>query len=222
MSPPRKQPDPDQGAPEGCASRPPAHPAAVARLPLLATDAEILAALADERPAGGAALYDRYRPLVRRILIRLLGGHQEINDLVQETFIAVIRTSGRVKGSDSLRGWITNVAVFTARQELRRRRRKRFLLFFAGDAPEMEAPAPTSPPEAKEALRATYRILSTLPADQQVAFALRFIEGMELTEVASACRVSLATIKRRLAGAKSAFEARARQEASLAPWIQGW
>ena len=196
--------------------------ASVTRLPALATasDADILTALAARRPVGGAALYDRYRRLVRRILLRLLGSHHDLNDLIQETFVAVIRTIGRVTGPEALRPWITSVAVFTARDELRRRRRKRFLVFLADDVPEIEAPS--APPEAKEALRATYRILSALPADQRIAFALRFIEGMELTEVATACRVSLATIKRRVARAKSTFEAQAGQYPSLVPWLEGW
>jgi len=94
------------------------------------------------------------------------------------------------------------------------------LVFLGDDAPEIEAPS--SPPEAEEALRATYRILSTLPADERIAFALRFIEGMELTEAAAACRVSLATIKRRVARAKSTFEARAERHPSLARWLEGW
>lgn len=220
MSPPRRQLDPRP--PAGTAAGSTSRGAPVARLSLLATDAEILVALADEQPSGGAALYDRYRHVVRRILIRLLGAHPDVNDLVQETFLAALRTIDRVTEPAALRAWITSIAVFTGRQELRRRRRKRFLLFFAAGAPELEAPAPASPAEAGEALRATYRILSSLPADEQVAFALRFIEGMELTEVASACHVSLATIKRRLARARHAFEARAQREASLAPWLARW
>jgi RNA polymerase sigma-70 factor (ECF subfamily) len=94
------------------------------------------------------------------------------------------------------------------------------LLFLADDVPDIEAPA--APPEDKEALRATYRILSRLPADERIAFALRFIDGMELTEVAAACRVSLATIKRRVARAKSTFEAEAGHHPSLGPWLEGW
>lgn len=204
------------GAPEGAS-------ASVTRLPVLlaaATDADILIALAERRPVGGAALYDRYWRLVRRILLRLLGSYHDLNDLIQETFVAVIRTIGRVTRPESLRPWITSVAVFTARDELRRRRRKRFLMFLADDVPDIEAPS--APPEAKEALRATYHILSTLPADERIAFALRFIDGMELTEVAAACRVSLATVKRRVARAKSAFEAHAGHHPSLAPWLEGW
>jgi RNA polymerase sigma-70 factor (ECF subfamily) len=73
----------------------------------------------------------------------------------------------------------------------------------------------------RDALRATYAALDALPADERVAFALRFIDGMELTEVAAACETSLATIKRRLARAEDRFEAEARKHPALEAWIDG-
>ena len=75
--------------------------------------------------------------------------------------------------------------------------------------------------EGSQALHATYRLLSTLQPDEQIAFALRFIDGMELTEVAAACDVSLATIKRRLARAEARFSELARSEPALVEWIGG-
>src|SRR5205814_3393739 len=104
-----------------------------------------------------------------------------------------------------------------ARFEIRRRARRRFFLLAANDElPEMEAVV--SNPEVDEAVRATYRVLNKLPADERIAFALRFIDGMELSEVASACRVSLATIKRRLLKARQRFDAMAAHYDELSDW----
>jgi RNA polymerase sigma-70 factor (ECF subfamily) len=50
---------------------------------------------------------------------------------------------------------------------------------------------------------------------------LRFIDGMELVEVADACSVSLATIKRRLARAQKRFSAMARTYPELDEWVSG-
>ena len=72
-----------------------------------------------------------------------------------------------------------------------------------------------------EALRATYAVLEKLPADERIAFALRFVEGLELTQVAEACAVSLATIKRRLAKAEARFLALAGRQPALEPWLSG-
>ncbi len=64
-------------------------------------------------------------------------------------------------------------------------------------------------------MRATYRVLDTLPDDERMAFSLRFISEMQLTEVAEACRVSLATVKRRLARAEKRFVEAAKEHPSL-------
>jgi RNA polymerase sigma-70 factor (ECF subfamily) len=86
------------------------------------------------------------------------------------------------------------------------------------DMPESEARV--TPTEVSEALRCTYELLGKLPADERLAFALRHIDGQELTTVAAACGVSLATIKRRLARAQSTFVALASEHNVLAEWVE--
>src|SRR6476646_8399111 len=53
------------------------------------------------------------------------------------------------------------------------------------------------------------------PEDVRMAFSLRFISEMQLTEVAAACRVSLATVKRRLARAEKRFVEATKDHPSL-------
>jgi RNA polymerase sigma-70 factor (ECF subfamily) len=191
----------------------------VSRLPLQVTDVEIVAALGARAAAGGAALYDRYHRHVRRVLIRVLGPRNELSDLVQDVFVTSINTIDRLTDPASLRSWLTSIAVFTAREEIRRRaRRKFFLLTAQDDLPEAEAPV--SDPEIEEAFQTTYRVLGKMPADERIAFALRFIEGMELAEMACACRVSLATIKRRVQRSRQRFESIAAQYDELADWLE--
>ena len=51
-------------------------------------------------------------------------------------------------------------------------------------------------------------------------FALRHVDGMELTAVAAACGVSLATIKRRLSRAQKTFVRLAAENDALSPWLE--
>lgn len=121
--------------------------------------------------------------------------------------------------SDALKGWITITAVNVARSALERRRRRSWLVFLPSDElPDVEAPASD---EGTLALRRTYTLLDRLAPDERIVFALRFIEGMELTEVAVACGTSLATVKRRLARAEGRFLAMARRDPILAARIEG-
>jgi RNA polymerase sigma-70 factor, ECF subfamily len=121
---------------------------------------------------------------------------------------------------NALRSWLTRITVFTARGRIRRRVRWRFIRFLGFDElPDL--PAPQVDAEVSEALRATYRALDRLPPDERIAFALRFVDGMELNDVARACHISLATVKRRLARAQQNFLELAREEPALSEWLKG-
>src|SRR5262249_4720499 len=155
------------------------------------------------------ALYDRFAPHVQRVLCRVLGFDRDLADLHHDVFVRALGSLDGLRDPSALKAWITSIAVFTARTAIQRRVRGRWLSFLDHDElPEVEAVVASG--EVNEALRATYALLDKLPADERIAFALRFIDGMELTEVADACGVSLATIKRRLARAEESFARRAR------------
>jgi RNA polymerase sigma-70 factor (ECF subfamily) len=112
------------------------------------------------------------------------------------------------------------IAVHAARSWITRKKRLRWLWFLpTEELPQVPASAASG--EVLQALLATYAVLDALPVDERIAFALRFIDGMELTEVAAACETSLATIKRRLARAGASFEAEARKQPVLEAWLEG-
>ena len=56
--------------------------------------------------------------------------------------------------------------------------------------------------------------------DNRIAFTLRYMHEMDLTEVAAATGVSLATVKRRLARAKKQFMALAKEHPELKEWLE--
>jgi RNA polymerase sigma-70 factor (ECF subfamily) len=190
------------------------------RLPFPESDAAIVAAIRAKERAGGWALYDRHADYVRRVLLRVLGPDAELRDLIQDVFMIAIDSIDRLEDPSALRSWLAGISVHRARAVIRQRTRQRwFSLFPASEPPAVEAPPPVPP--VSEAVSATYRVLSQLAPDERIAFALRFVDGMELSEVAKVCRVSLATIKRRLARAHKRFLAIARTCPELADWVQG-
>lgn len=201
------------------ASEPPARMGEVVTLPVRRaaakrSDAELVQGALSGDPAAAGEIFDRHAPRVRRVLARILGPDGDLQDLVQDVFVFALRDLDKVRDRDALGSWLTGVAVHTARRAIRKRTRWRWIRFFAPeDVPE--APSDGHDHEASEALVATFRILGRLPADERIAFSLRFLDGMELTEVAAACEVSLATVKRRLRRAEDAFRAAAAKEPAL-------
>jgi RNA polymerase sigma-70 factor (ECF subfamily) len=96
---------------------------------------------------------------------------------------------------------------------------RRWVSFFAPeDVPERAAPS--AGPDVEAALEHTYTLLGRLPADERIAFALRFVEQLELTEVARAMGVSAATAKRRLSKGRERFLAQARRDPLLRAWLE--
>ncbi|HVT06676.1 MAG TPA: sigma-70 family RNA polymerase sigma factor [Polyangia bacterium] len=169
-----------------------------------ADDAALVAALRRGDGRARMVLVERFEPLVERLVAGALGIDSEIPDVVQDVFVAVLEGVHKLKDASALRSWIATLAVFTARGRIRRRRRWRWIRFVA---PEEVPEVPVSGPqgETHEAVRATYAVLDGFPADERLAFSLRFVSEMQLTEVAEACAVSLATVKRRLARAEKRF-----------------
>lgn len=184
------------------------------------SDEALIAALQRGEAWARTALVHKYHPRVERIVAGALGIDSELADVVQEVFLRVLCNIRQLKDPTALPSWISSLAVFTARGLIRKRRRWRWIRFLAPeDVPE--APAPAHDHEGAATMRAVYAVIDTLPADERMAFTLRFVSGLELTEIAIACRVSLATIKRRLSRAETHFGAAAATSPLLRQRLKG-
>jgi RNA polymerase sigma-70 factor (ECF subfamily) len=193
----------------------PARTAAVRLLASTMTDADLAEALKRREPGASELLYERYGPYVERLVVRAMGLDPEVPDLINEVFARALEGVRGLRQSSALKGWIGSVALFTARRFLRSRRtRRRWVSAFSLDEVP-ETAATVASPEVSQTLVRTYAVLDALPADERIAFALRFVDGMELHEVAQVTRVSLATVKRRLVRAQQIFWDRARQDPIL-------
>jgi RNA polymerase sigma-70 factor (ECF subfamily) len=194
-------------------------------LPLAFTgdDVALVAALKVNHPGAKTALFHRYARLIERIVTHVLGFDHELSDILQEIFAKALASIHSLRDPSALHPWLSRVAALTARKVLRTRSRRAWLRRFT-DAEEEALYEPITPGpdyENRVALRAVYKILESLPTDERVAFALRFIDGMQLMEVAYACEISIATVKRRLQRAERRFLAAAREQPVLAEWLKG-
>lgn len=182
-------------------------------------DASLVRALKGRHPGAAKALYDRYAPYVQQVLATVLGPDEELPEVLHEVFVRAFGKVDSIRDGRLLKSWITTVAVYTARGVIRRRTRKHWLTFLAPEElPDTSSTAETT--EVGAALRCVYEVLDRLPADERIAFPLRYIEGFELTEVAKACGVSLATIKRRLSASRERFTSLAQGQSLLKEWLE--
>jgi len=184
-------------------------------LPIPEGDAALVGALCTGHAGAPALLVDRYGQYVERLLMRVVGPDAELPDLLQEVFARALAAIHELKEPPALKGWLGSIALFTARAWVRDRNSRSRWVRVGSPAEISAAPATTLEPEVNEALARTYAILNDLPADERIVFALRFIDGMELKEIAEVTQSSVSTIKRRLARAERRFLRKAENDAAL-------
>ncbi|HHH29420.1 MAG TPA: sigma-70 family RNA polymerase sigma factor [Polyangiaceae bacterium] len=189
----------------------------VAALPnAFATEASLARALVAGNPAAARALWDRYALLVRRLLQRSLLD-DAVDDVVQEAFLRVYRLVDRLREPDKLKSFVVGVTMRVAREELRRRRVRRWLrLSSTGEIPERSDP-PTDH-AAAEALARLDELLARLDDETRLVFVLRFVEDVPTTDIAETLGCSLATAKRRVKRAREKVGVMAERDPLLRRW----
>jgi RNA polymerase sigma-70 factor (ECF subfamily) len=193
----------------------------VRTLPGMRDDTALVEGLGAGEAWARAALFERYATPIERMLRKILGPdqHTEIADVLHDVFVQALASLDRLRDPRAVLSWMQAIAAHTAYRTIRARRARRWLHFWA-PATLPEIVAPEIDEEVLDAYRRTYALLDRLPADERVAFALRYIDGMELAQLAVVCDVSLATLKRRLGRAEQRFAAGARGDTILRRWLE--
>lgn len=182
-------------------------------------DAALAQALAAGHAAAPRELWERFSVLVRRLLSRTLAS-DDVDDAVQEAFLRVFSRIRKLREPDKLRSFVVGVTMRVAREELRRRRVRRWLRLTAtGDVPEVRHAGTDH--DAVEALRRLDALLERIDSDARVLFVLRFVEDVPTAEIADALECSLATAKRRVARAKARVESAAESDPMLQAFLGG-
>ena len=162
-----------------------------------ATDLELARALIDGTANAAEAAWERYAPLVHRIVSRAIGPDAEVEDVTQEIFYRLFSRIGTLRKPEALRSFVISFAIRIVKWELRRRRARRWLtLSETGDVPDEQLMVMDA--ESRYALRRLYNLLDRLSTRERLVLVLRHVEGMTLEEIAEAMELSLATVKRGL------------------------
>jgi RNA polymerase sigma-70 factor (ECF subfamily) len=182
-------------------------------------DVALVEELRGGRREAMESLWRRHAGMVRGILRRMLGPDQDVEDLLQDTFIHFFRQLPSLRDPRALRMFLITIATNTARGELRMRRVRRWVKPTASGAlPDIPTHGEDDM-EARQALHRFYGILDRLSPYDRTAFVLRFVEDLDLVDVAAAVGVSLATIKRHLTKVAAKVYAEVNQDHLLADFL---
>ncbi len=180
--------------------------------------------LADGAIAGDAdavqALWHTHRRWVAAILLAHKPRESELDDLLQEVAVQLVRHVHTLKDPAAVRPWLRTIAINLARSAGRHRQVvRKSLPFVAREArsdiePERAASGAESGEQAKRALE----IAQSLPAEYREPLLLRAVRGMSYRQIADVMGVPMTTIETRLARARRMLrEELERREAPSAP-----
>jgi RNA polymerase sigma-70 factor (ECF subfamily) len=147
------------------------------------------------------ALFRRHAERMNVLAFRLLGRNADVDDLVQETFARALTSLDALRDPAAFAGWIQGILVRTSLAWIRRRRIFA-RLGFGRDALRVDLDEVTSrvaSPEKQLELRRAYVAIEAMRPEVRVALVLHRIDGMSLEDVARTMKLSLATVKRRIA-----------------------
>jgi RNA polymerase sigma-70 factor, ECF subfamily len=154
------------------------------------------------------ALFRRHGRLAYGLSHRLLSGTGiDPDDLVQDAFVTAFCRLNTLREPEAFSSWLCSIVVRTASKRLRRHRlRVRFGLSRKEPVDMELLISEGAPPDVMVLLQQTYGILDRLRPDERIAFLLRRVEGLTITEIAERMDLSLSTVKRRLSAAEGRFE----------------
>jgi RNA polymerase sigma-70 factor, ECF subfamily len=141
-------------------------------------------------------LYARHTPRLRMIVVRLLGAARraDVDDVVQETWLAGCRGIHRYAGDAKFSSWLTTIGIRTAYSRFGRSTDAETDLY-----DELPAPSGSGPATAIDLERA----LSQLPDHQRVVVVLHDVEGFTHQEIARQLGIASGTAKATLSRARS-------------------
>ena len=154
-------------------------------------DPDMLKRLQDGDRAAMAELYDRYFDRVYSLVFNQVDRNREVaEDIVQETFLAALKSAKGFKGRSSAYTWLCSIAYHKVADHYRRQSRERKRMVSGVDVDTVDAsenpgtqPQPDAMIESAETRQVVNEALAKLPWDYRQVLILKYVEEMSVQEI---------------------------------------
>jgi RNA polymerase sigma factor (sigma-70 family) len=176
---------------------------------MLQDDATLVGQVLSGDKSAFGPLIERHRPGAIRLARRLLGDPADAEDVVQEALLQAFLGLQELRAPDRFGAWLAGIVVNLCRMRWRARHDVYPLEDWHGGrvVPDFTwadtQPSPEALAEVREFHDLVLGAIATLPAEQQQAVRLHYLDGLMLREVGLLAGVPVGTVKVRLHRARA-------------------
>jgi len=163
------------------------------------SDAELLRGIAEGGELACRLFYRRWAPRLGRFLSRATADADVASDLLQETFLRVLRAAPRFEATGSAGAWVYRIASNLAYSYWRRQRPRgrRAPLDVEGLEVPSRAPDPAQDRNRRVWMREARQAVEQLPENHRLVFLLKIDGGLTYDEIGETLGCPTGTAKSR-------------------------
>lgn len=162
------------------------------------TDIELYLALKSGRDDAFGIIYDRHAGLVYGIALKILGNSQEAEDLTQDVFLSIARSSSYEPTRGALRTFLAILTRSRAIDKVRSHSSARKVLGqWQDNNQEAVTDAPFEEVSRSEQSQEVKNAISQLSDSQQQILQMAYYDGLSQSEIAQQLQIPLGTVKAR-------------------------
>ncbi len=163
------------------------------------TDLELIQEFHDGKVEAFNEIVRRYQQKIYWLARRMIGSHEEADDIVQEVFVKVYSSLKNFRSDSSLYTWLYRIAANHAINILRKKKIIEFVSFdnilHAQSASEDENLNPVKLLESKEINSLLQEAILTLAPKQKKVFLLRYYNELSYEEISKILNTSVGGLK---------------------------
>jgi RNA polymerase sigma-70 factor (ECF subfamily) len=172
-------------------------------------------------------MMETYQQQVYNIVFRMLGNHEEAQDLAQEVFVTVFKAIDSFRGDSKLSTWLYRIAANHCKNRYKYLARRRFHAAEPLDEQADRASAgrqggvalplqeqisePDKLLEGKRLEAALQQAMEALESEHRLLIVLRDIQGLSYQEITTITQLAEGTVKSRLHRARMALKDRLKE-----------
>ena len=145
-------------------------------------------------------LVEEYQSLVYNVVLPVVKNEEDAADVTQDVFVKIFEKAESFRGKSELSTWIYRIAVHTALDFYKQKRRRIptdyvYRLFSSGEVYAGAFDHPGVQLENKDNASALFAALDKLPGKQQAVFVLFYMEGRSQKEIAEILEISTGAVE---------------------------